>query len=79
MLYLPIREDRISTVFEFSDHELLIPSAISPVPACVLPSPLLNRDGGHATSLKLPQRFKDVNGIIINTFPELEPYAVLVI
>ncbi|GAY37877.1 hypothetical protein CUMW_032430 [Citrus unshiu] len=79
VLYLLIHEDRISTVFEFSDHELLIPSTINPVPACVLLSPLFNRDVGHATFLKLPQRFKDVNGIIINTFPELEPYAVLVI
>lgn len=26
--------------------------------------------------LKLAQRFKDVNGIIINTFLELEPYGV---
>ena len=71
VLYLLIREDRISTLFEFSDHELLIPSAISPVPACVLPSPLLNRDGGYATFLKLPQRFKDVNGIIINEIPSI--------
>ena len=75
VLYLLIHEDRISTVFEFSDHELLIPSTINPV----LLSPLFNRDVGHATFLKLSQRFKDVNGIIINTFPELEPYAVLVI
>lgn len=79
VLYLLIREDRISTVFEFSDHKLLIPSTINPVPACVLLSPLFNRDVDHATFLKLPQRFKDVNGIIINTFPELEPYTVLVI
>lgn len=76
MLYLPTRQDRISTVFESSDHELLIPGIINPVPACVLPSPLFSKDGGHATFVKLAQRFKDVNGIIVNTFSELEPYAV---
>ncbi|KAH9735239.1 Flavonol 3-O-glucosyltransferase UGT71C4 [Citrus sinensis] len=76
MLYLPTRQDRISTVFESSDDELLIPGITSPVPVCVMPSCLFNKDGGHATLVKLAQRFKDVDGIIVNTFHELEPYAV---
>ena len=76
MLYLPTRQDRISTVFKSSDDELLIPGITSPVPVCVMPSCLFNKDGGHATLVKLAQRFKDVDGIIVNTFHELEPYAV---
>ncbi|KAL9429287.1 hypothetical protein AB3S75_031156 [Citrus x aurantiifolia] len=66
----------ISTVFESSDDDLLIPGVTSPVPVCVMPSCLFNKDGGHATLVKLAQRFKDVDGIIVNTFHELEPYAV---
>ncbi|KAK4857247.1 hypothetical protein QYF36_026042 [Acer negundo] len=75
MLYLPTRHDQISTVFEPSDSELSIPGFVNPVPVSVLPLALIHKLG-YSSYIKLAQRFKDVNGIIVNTFSELEPYAV---
>ncbi|KAL5748049.1 hypothetical protein ACOSQ2_025346 [Xanthoceras sorbifolium] len=75
MLYLPTRHDQISTVFESSDSELLIPGFVNPVPVFVLPSALFNKYG-YSSYIKLAQRFNNVNGIIVNTLSELEPYAV---
>ncbi|KAK4855683.1 hypothetical protein QYF36_009791 [Acer negundo] len=75
MLYQPTRHDQISTVFEPSDSQVSIPGFVNPVPVSVLPSTLFHKLG-YSTYIKLAQRFNDVNGIIVNTFSELEPYAV---
>ncbi|KAH1067179.1 hypothetical protein J1N35_032166 [Gossypium stocksii] len=53
----------------------LIPGFANPVPSCVLPSFLFNKDGGYTAFVKFAGRFKDAKGILINTFEELEPYA----
>ncbi|KAE8731625.1 hypothetical protein F3Y22_tig00002793pilonHSYRG00132 [Hibiscus syriacus] len=58
------------------DVEHLIPGFVNPVPSRVLPSFLFNKDGGYTAFLHIAERFRHVNGIIINTFEELEPYAV---
>ncbi|MBA0690651.1 hypothetical protein Goari_008313, partial [Gossypium aridum] len=54
----------------------LIPGFANPVPSCVLPSFLFNKDGGYTAFVKFAERFKDAKGIMINTFEELEPYAL---
>ncbi|TXG74353.1 hypothetical protein EZV62_002932 [Acer yangbiense] len=75
MLYLAT-EHMISnsTEFESSDSELLIPGFVNPVPVSVLPSCSFNSNG-YTTLIKLARRFNEVNGIIVNTFSELEPFA----
>ncbi|KAG8495242.1 hypothetical protein CXB51_012868 [Gossypium anomalum] len=72
-----------SLEFEFPKPETqntdlghLIPGFANPVPSCVLPSFLFNRDGGYTAFVKFAERFKDAKGIMINTFEELEPYAL---
>ncbi|KAK5846628.1 hypothetical protein PVK06_002923 [Gossypium arboreum] len=76
MWYLPTRHSLKSSEFESSDPEHLIPGFFNPVPTCVLPLPVFSKDGGYTTYVKVAARFKDAKGIIINTFEELEPYAL---
>lgn len=76
MLYLPIRHDQTSIEFSDSDPESVIPGFVNPVPTGVMPSAVLNKYGGYTTYIKLAQRFRDTERIIVNTFPELEPYAL---
>ncbi|TYI35325.1 hypothetical protein ES332_A03G068600v1 [Gossypium tomentosum] len=76
MGYLPTRHTPESSEFECSDPEHLIPGFVNPVPTCVLPSAVFCKDGGYTTYVKVAERFKDAKGIIINTFEELEPYAL---
>ncbi|KAL5750481.1 hypothetical protein ACOSP7_025084 [Xanthoceras sorbifolium] len=75
MLYLSTCHDKICTEFKPSDSDLSIPDFVNPVPVSVLLTSLFNKVG-HAIFVKIAQRFKDVNGIIVNTFAELEPYAI---
>ncbi|XVF46722.1 hypothetical protein PTKIN_Ptkin03bG0051000 [Pterospermum kingtungense] len=76
MFYLPIRHSQNSSEFEISDPENLIPGFVNPVPSCVLPTAVYNKDGGYTAYVKIAERFMDAKGIMINTFEELEPYAV---
>ncbi|XWS74028.1 hypothetical protein CRYUN_Cryun02cG0180400 [Craigia yunnanensis] len=76
LLYLTTRHSQNSSEFKYSDPDQLIPGFINPVPPNVLPSPLFDKDSGYPCHVKIAQRFKDVKGIMINTFEELEPYAI---
>ncbi|GAV91782.1 hypothetical protein CFOL_v3_35169, partial [Cephalotus follicularis] len=76
MLYLPTRHNQIGFEFEKTDPEILLPGFANPVPPCVLLDGLFNKQGGYSSCIKLAQRFKDVKGIIVNTFVELETYTV---
>ncbi|TXG74352.1 hypothetical protein EZV62_002931 [Acer yangbiense] len=77
MLYLSTRHehDQILTEFKPSDSDLSIPGFANPVPVSVLISGLFNKVG-YTNFVKIGQRFRDVNGILVNTFAELEPYAI---
>ncbi|GMY08071.1 udp-glycosyltransferase 71k2 [Fagus crenata] len=75
-LYLPNRHNQIETEFSESDPELLIPGILNPVPPSVLPSAVLEKDGGYTAYIKLSRRLRDTKGIIVNTFKELEQYAL---
>ena len=76
MLYLPTRHSQIGTEFEDSDPDLELRSFVNPVPVRVLPEAVSNKHGGYAAYIKVAQRFREARGIIVNTFSELEPYAV---
>ncbi|KAK4855587.1 hypothetical protein QYF36_008745 [Acer negundo] len=77
MLYLSTRHEYDQTLTEFkpSDSDLSIPGFANPVPVSVLLSGLFNKVG-YTNFVKIGQRFRDVNGILVNTFAELEPYAI---
>ncbi|KAJ4828994.1 hypothetical protein Tsubulata_931724 [Turnera subulata] len=61
--------------FENSDAELAVPSLVNPVPASALPSSFFQKDMLQVL-LTLTRKFRETKGIIVNTFSELEPYAL---
>jgi len=63
------------TEFKGSDAELVMPCLANPLPAKVLPSPMLNKER-MPFFLGLARRFRETKGIIINTFEELESHAI---
>lgn len=71
-------DDEKQDVTEFgnSDTELLVPSFANPVPAEVVPLMYLDKDGGSDLLLSMVRRYRETKGIIVNTFEELEPYAI---
>nr|A0A0K0PVL3.1 RecName: Full=UDP-glucosyltransferase 103; Short=UGTPg103 [Panax ginseng]AKQ76391.1 UDP-glycosyltransferase [Panax ginseng] len=73
-----LNDDKKQDVTEFrnSDTELLVPSFANPVPAEFSPSIFLEKDGRHDVLLSLYRRCREAKGIIVNTFEELEPYAI---
>ncbi|KAH6837354.1 hypothetical protein C2S53_009614 [Perilla frutescens var. hirtella] len=62
------------TQFINSDVELSIPFFTKPVPAKVLPSIVL--EGGPVDFLNYFERIRETNGIMVNTFYELESHAI---
>ncbi|KAI8023596.1 UDP-glycosyltransferase 101 [Camellia lanceoleosa] len=78
MLHLPIRHALIGTEFTIFDPDSLthFPSYAIPVPTSVIPSALFNKQGGYSTSLNHARRLRNTKGIIVNTFEELESYAM---
>ena len=74
-LYLPDRFDKGGITFKPTDPDSIIPGYINPVPSKVLPS-LLFHDGGYSTFVGHARKFKEVKGIIVNTFAELESHPV---
>ncbi|KAK3021992.1 hypothetical protein RJ639_045646 [Escallonia herrerae] len=78
MLHLQTLRDHHNqdiTEYKDSDAELAVPSFENPVPAKVLPSVVLDKEGGSA-SISLFGRLREAKGIMVNTFAELEPHAV---
>ncbi|KAJ7964158.1 Glycosyltransferase [Quillaja saponaria] len=76
MLYLSTGHNQTSTVFKESDHALSIPGFVNPFPQSALPTALFNNDGGYTAYIKLAKRYRDIKGIIVNSFSELESYAI---
>ena len=63
--------------FKSSDAELEIPSYVNPVPRKVFPSVMFDQDGGAAGMLlNLVRTLRQVKGIMVNTFVELESHAI---
>ncbi|KAL5808352.1 hypothetical protein ACOSQ3_029043 [Xanthoceras sorbifolium] len=57
------------------DTELVVPSVANPIPARFLPSVLLNRDMAMFL-YEHSRRFRTTKGIMVNTFAELESFAI---
>ncbi|KAK6918046.1 hypothetical protein RJ641_016468 [Dillenia turbinata] len=76
MLYLVPHDESTGTVFELSCPELTIPSFTNPVPSRVLPDSFLDKAGGYAAFAKLGKRFKEVKGIVVNSFSDLEAFGL---
>ncbi|KAJ4705637.1 Glycosyltransferase [Melia azedarach] len=74
VLYLSARG---SEEFEESDSETAdFFSYLNPVPHRVLPSFCFNKNGGYTTFQNIGKRFKEMKGIFVNTYKELEFHAV---
>ncbi|KAF4384461.1 hypothetical protein F8388_019864 [Cannabis sativa] len=73
MLELPTLDPQ--HIFE-SETKLKVGSFAKPLPCKVLPSTVLKRRDGYSWYLYHAQRYRETKGIIINTFQELEPYAL---
>ncbi|KAI3798422.1 hypothetical protein L1987_33697 [Smallanthus sonchifolius] len=58
-------------------NELTVPSFINPVPSNALPLFCINKDElGYSCFVGHAGRYKETKGIVVNTFRELEPYAL---
>ena len=63
--------------FKNSDAQLEIPSYVNPVPGKVYPSVMFDKEGGFAGMfLHLARTYRQVKGIMVNTFNELESHAI---
>ena len=76
MLYLPTRHAQIGTELDVSDLDLELPSFANPVPVGVLSEGVTNKHGGYDAYIELLRGAEKLKVIIVNTFTELEPYAV---
>ncbi|XP_057971751.1 anthocyanidin 3-O-glucosyltransferase 2-like [Malania oleifera] len=63
------------TELKDSDAELAIPTFVNPVPTKIMPLVALD-EGASKMFFDHARRFRETKGIIVNTFRELEPYAV---
>lgn len=62
--------------FKGSDQEFAVDGFLNPVPAKVLPSAMLDRNGGAEIVMATARRIRKTRGIFINTFQELEPTMI---
>ncbi|KAJ9687242.1 hypothetical protein PVL29_015919 [Vitis rotundifolia] len=70
-------EDLDFNEFKDSDTELEVPSYANPVPGKVFPPVMFDKERGGAEMLLYhTRRFRRVNGIMVNTFVELESHAI---
>ncbi|XP_059633846.1 UDP-glycosyltransferase 43-like [Cornus florida] len=77
MLHLPTLDQQITTEFHESGTMLEVPTFANSVHPLVLPSVLLSRtQDGYSWYLYHGRRYKETKGIILNTFQELEPFAL---
>ncbi|KAI3747260.1 hypothetical protein L6452_09713 [Arctium lappa] len=66
-----------ATVSFDSATELIVPSYANPVPLNVLPSFCIKKNElGYSTFVRHALRYRETKGIVVNTFKELEPYAL---
>ncbi|KAL2493721.1 UDP-glycosyltransferase 71B7 [Forsythia ovata] len=75
LVSLVLENDQDLTQYKNSDAELHVPCFSSPVPAKVLPFIFLE-DGQSTKFLRYLKKFRETKGIMVNTFSELESYAI---
>ncbi|GAA0145526.1 glycosyltransferase [Lithospermum erythrorhizon] len=76
MLYLPTHYEKFGKCFDILDPDFDIPTYTYSVPSRVLPTVVFDKEIGFECMMKHGSRFKETKGFIINTFVELESYAV---
>ncbi|XP_038898298.1 anthocyanidin 3-O-glucosyltransferase 2-like [Benincasa hispida] len=76
MLQLETRDRCVGVEFDRSEADVIISSFAHPVPMRVLPHYSFNGDGFRSMAIHA-RKFKESKGIIINTFADLEPYALI--
>ncbi|KAI3827416.1 hypothetical protein L1987_01489 [Smallanthus sonchifolius] len=77
LLHLPTRDKQVGVHFHPSDPYSVIPSCENLVPVNVLPGAVFDKKGGgYESFLYIGNRFKECKGVIVNSFVELEPYAI---
>ncbi|GJY36149.1 hypothetical protein Tco_0421527 [Tanacetum coccineum] len=64
------------TKFKDSDLQLPIPSYVNVVPVKILPAVVFDMEGGFEWFLYLARKFRETQGILVNTFQELESHAI---
>ncbi|XP_019193898.1 PREDICTED: UDP-glycosyltransferase 71K2-like [Ipomoea nil] len=74
-LYYPIREILVGREYTLLDPDSVVSTFATPVPARVMPTAAFN-DDGYRSFVEHGKKFRETKGMIINTFAELEAYAV---
>ncbi|XP_031254237.1 anthocyanidin 3-O-glucosyltransferase 2-like [Pistacia vera] len=69
------KQNKHTAELKDSDSELEVPSLVHPMPARVLPSVYLEKEGSMIVFEQV-RRFRRVKGILVNSFMELESYAI---
>lgn len=76
LLHLRDRYNRTNVPkFDESEPKIMIPTFQNPVPSAALPNFAYNK-AGYTAFMNHGSKFKQTKGVIINTFAELEPYAI---
>lgn len=77
MVYLMNQYDQnvIRAGFDRSGSDLVIPGFVNPVPVSVMPN-FSFKESGYVTFVELTRRLRDLNGVLVNTFYELEPLSI---
>ncbi|KAL4585410.1 hypothetical protein LXL04_010030 [Taraxacum kok-saghyz] len=80
LLHLPLLHKQLQDGVDFNpsdNQDLVIPSYKNPLPANLLPDSVFDKtNGGYEAFLYHATRFHESKGIIVNSFENLEPYAV---
>ncbi|KAF3450064.1 hypothetical protein FNV43_RR06143 [Rhamnella rubrinervis] len=76
MIDLPILNPQLVTGFSDSNTELSFRSFRNSVPRLVLPTTVLEGGDGCSWFVQHAKRYTETKGIVVNTFKELESYAV---
>ncbi|KAH7544883.1 hypothetical protein FEM48_Zijuj01G0033200 [Ziziphus jujuba var. spinosa] len=76
MIDLPDLDPKLVTGFSDSDTEFSIRSFRNPVPKNLLPNTVLKGKDGYSWYVHHGRRYMEAKGIVVNTFRELESYAI---
>ncbi|XXG48953.1 hypothetical protein AAC387_Pa02g3268 [Persea americana] len=73
MLYLPTLHVKVPCEFKDLQGEVEVPGML-PLPPLVMPDPVMNKKSdGYRWFVHHGRRFREADGLIVNTFAELEP------
>ncbi|XXG48954.1 hypothetical protein AAC387_Pa02g3268 [Persea americana] len=73
MLYLPTLDAKVPCEFKDLQGEVEVPGML-PLPPLVMPDPVMNKKSdGYRWFVHHGRRFREADGLIVNTFAELEP------